>query len=259
MSNLHSDSTPAFSGAPGRSTLTAFFDSRSDAESAVERLKDAGIADVRLMPGYEADGDKAAVAGDDRGGFWAKLEGWLFPDEDRSVYAEGLRRGGFLISVEVDDATHGIAHDILDDQGSIDMDERADLWRAEGWNISKSNEAFAASRYDANRAREADEAERARQARAVQDDVFAAGGSKPAEEPAPSAARYSRRVDPDSPRVRSYDLDDEAPLDEELRDDILPTGHHRTVEESREQAEREMRQAQDIEGMRQEQTLPRGR
>ena len=39
----------------------------------------------------------------------------------------------------------------------------------------------------------------------------------------------------------------------------LQTGHHRTVEESAERAERELRQAQDVDGMRQEQTLPRGR
>ena len=258
MSNLRNDSAPAFSGGGGHSTLSAFFDSRDDAERAIDRLKNLDISNVRMMPGYEADGDKAGVAGDDRGGFWSKLEDWLFPDEDRSVYAEGLRRGGFLISVEVDDATYGIAHDILDDEGSIDMDERADLWRAEGWNTSKSNEAFATSQYDASRAREADEAERARQARAAQDDVFAADAAGVAG-PAMPAGHYTRRLDPNSPRVRAYDLDDEAPLDQELRDDIAPTGHHRTVEESQERAERELRQAQDIDGMRQDQTLPRGR
>ncbi|MBB3393219.1 hypothetical protein FHT82_006012 [Rhizobium sp. BK275] len=204
MSNLHNDSAPEFSGGEGRSTLTAFFDSRHDAESAIDRLKNLGITTVRMMPGYEADSDKAGVAGDDRGGFWSKLEDWLFPDEDRSVYAEGLRRGGFLISVEVDDATYGIAHDILDDEGSIDMDERADLWRAEGWDISKSNEALAASRY----------------------------------------------------KARAHE---EPLLDPELRDDILPTGHHRTVDESNEDAERELRQAQDIDAMKQGQTFPRGR
>jgi hypothetical protein len=67
-----------------------------------------------------------------RGGFWAALSGWFFPDDDRHLYAEGLRRGGFLISVEVDDATHDTAHDILDDEGSIDIDERADtsgVWK----------------------------------------------------------------------------------------------------------------------------------
>ena len=255
MSNPRNDSAPEFSGGEGRSTLTAFFDSRDDADRAIDRLKNLGITSVRIMPGYEADGDKAGVAGDDRGGFWSKLEDWLFPDEDRSVYAEGLRRGGFLISVEVDDATYGIAHDILDDEGCIDMDERADLWRAEGWNINKSNETLAASRYDASRAREADDAERARQASAVQDDVFAAGAAGPA---APTGGVTSR-LDPDAPGVRAYDLDDEAPLDQELRDDIMQTGHHRTVEESEERAERELRQAQDVDGMRQEQTLPRGR
>ena len=207
MSNLHNDGAPGFSGGGGHSTLTAFFDSRHDAESAIDRLKNLGITTVRMMPGYEADSDKAGVAGDDRGGFWSKLEDWLFPDEDRSVYAEGLRRGGFLISVEVDDATYGIAHDILDDEGSIDMDERADLWRAEGWDERKSNEALAASRY----------------------------------------------------KTRGYDLNEEPLLDPELRDDILPTGHHRTVDESNQEAERELRQAQDIDAMKQGQTIPRGR
>lgn len=252
MSNLHNDGAPEFSGGEGRSTLTAFFDSRDDAESAIDRLKNLGITEVRMMPGYEADGDKAGVAGDDRGGFWSKLEDWLFPDEDRSVYAEGLRRGGFLISVEVDDATYGIAHDILDDEGSIDMDERADLWRAEGWNISKSNEALAASRYGASPASTVDDARRARQARAAQDDIFAVDA-------AGTATSIGRRLDPDSSRMRAADLDDGVPLDEELRDDILPTGHHRTVEESKERAERELRQAQDIDGMKQDQTIPRGR
>jgi hypothetical protein len=251
MSNLYNDGAPEFSGGDGHSTLTAFFDSRNDAESAIDRLKNLGVTDIRMMPGYEADGDKAGVAGDDRGGFWSKLEDWLFPDEDRSVYAEGLRRGGFLVSVGVDDATYGIAHDILDDEGCIDMDERADLWRAEGWDISKSNEALAASRYDASRARD-DDAERARQASAVQDDIFAA-------DVAGVAQPIGRRGDPASPGARAEDLDEGAPLDQELRDDILPTGHHRTVEESKERAERELRQAQDVDGMRQDQTLPRGR
>ncbi|GAA3105919.1 hypothetical protein GCM10010520_58340 [Rhizobium viscosum] len=207
MSNLHNDGAPEFSGGGGSSTLTAFFDSRDDADNAIDRLKNLGITGVRMMPGYEADGNKAGVAGDDRGGFWSKLEDWLFPDEDRAVYAEGLRRGGFLISVEVDDATYGIAHDILDDEGCVDMDERADLWRAEGWNISKSNEALAASRY----------------------------------------------------KTRAYHLHEEPLLDPELRDDILPTGHHRTVDEANEDAERELRQAQDIDAMKQGQTFPRGR
>ncbi|NLR97052.1 YsnF/AvaK domain-containing protein [Rhizobium sp. P38BS-XIX] len=140
-------------------TLSAFFDSRSDAESAVSRLREAGVdeRDIRFMPGYEADSETANVASDDRRGFWAALGEWFFPDEDRATYAEGLRRGGFLVSVSnLSDALHETAHDILDDEGSIDIDERADLWRQEGWSTHRSTDGFATPAYDRNVAAEAD-------------------------------------------------------------------------------------------------------
>jgi stress response protein YsnF len=70
--------------------------------------------------------------------------------EHSGRHAEGLRRGGFLVSVEVDDASYETAHDILDDEGSIDIDERADTWRKEGWNAQGSNEALANTSYDCN-------------------------------------------------------------------------------------------------------------
>jgi len=113
------------------STLSALFDDRAEAESAIERLKAIGLPDdrIRFMPGDEA-GDARRP---EPGGWFGGLEDWLFPDEDRAAYAEGLRRGGYLVSVQVDDATYEMAHDILDSKGSIDMDERADLWRSEGW------------------------------------------------------------------------------------------------------------------------------
>ena len=55
------------------------------------------------------------------------------PDEDRYTYAEGLRRGGYLLSVNVTDAQYAKALDILDDEGTIDIDERTQMWRKEGW------------------------------------------------------------------------------------------------------------------------------
>jgi len=149
MTNPYNEDTANY-GSSGSSynTLSAFFDSRTEAESAVSRLKDAGIPDkdIRFMPGYEADADPTPVANDDRSGFWAILEDFFFPDEDRATYAEGLRRGGFLVSVSnLNDALYETAHDILDDEGSIDIDERADLWRSEGWDAERSSEAFSAS------------------------------------------------------------------------------------------------------------------
>jgi uncharacterized protein (TIGR02271 family) len=158
MANIYSGNATTAESSTGYSSLTAFFDSRSDAESAVRRLRDAGIPNdsIRMVPGYEAD-DSSSLAGDDRGGFWAKLEDFFFPDSDREVYSEGLRRGGILVSVtNISKDHYETAHDILDDEGSIDLDERADLWRSEGWGtagstgrVDISHEAASASREDA--------------------------------------------------------------------------------------------------------------
>ncbi|MBY5318666.1 MULTISPECIES: hypothetical protein [Rhizobium] len=148
MGSIYNDTNPAFSGSTGGSSLAAFFDSRSDAESAVSRLEDAGVpvARIRLMPGYEADAKNVGAMSDDRSGFFDALADFFFPDEDRAVYAEGLRRGGFLVQVnDIDDALYETVHDILDDEGSIDMDERADLWSLEDRQQGASNTGFAGS------------------------------------------------------------------------------------------------------------------
>ncbi|WP_245513168.1 hypothetical protein [Rhizobium sp. BK376] len=55
MTNLYNESAPAYSGGRAGSTLTAFFDSRGDAEQAIDRLTEAGVSQVRLMPRPEAN------------------------------------------------------------------------------------------------------------------------------------------------------------------------------------------------------------
>src|ERR687897_332532 len=49
------------------------------------------------------------------------------------VYEEGVRRGGTLVTVRADDAQVDRVVDILDDHGSVDIDERSRSWRSEGW------------------------------------------------------------------------------------------------------------------------------
>ncbi|MFN7023021.1 MAG: DUF2382 domain-containing protein [Pseudorhizobium sp.] len=131
----------------GSSTITAFFDSRSEADRAVERLAGAGIprTSVRIV----ADGNAATVATaspEEDKGFWASLADLFMPDEDRSVYAEGLRRGGFLVTVSgLASNQYDTALDILDDEGSIDIDERSRSWESEGWSRAASHESYATS------------------------------------------------------------------------------------------------------------------
>jgi hypothetical protein len=117
-------------------TITAFFDDRGAADRAVDKLIAAGFAReaVRLVPGGERDVDEGAQAGGldphpARVGFFNAIEDLLLPEGDRWAYAEGLRRGGFLVSVQCEDAEHDRALDILDAEGTIDLDEREPLWR----------------------------------------------------------------------------------------------------------------------------------
>ena len=129
--------------------ITAFFESRTDAEEAVSRLHAAGISrdSVRLVPGDERDTGTAMNSdtqslGDASVGFWDSLRDLFLPEEDRHTYAEGLRRGGYLLSVTATDAEHERVLDILDDEGTIDIDERAAAWRAEGWSGSSTSDAL---------------------------------------------------------------------------------------------------------------------
>lgn len=100
MTQTYNDATSSYVAGTATSTLTAFFDSRSEAEAATRRLEEAGVrsSGIRMVPGYEADGVVPAAT-ESRSGFWAALENFFFPYEDREVYSEGLRRGGFLVTV----------------------------------------------------------------------------------------------------------------------------------------------------------------
>jgi len=53
--------------------------------------------------------------------------------EDAHAYAEGINRGGTLVTVRTDETRAGAAADILDSEGTVDMDARASDWRSSGW------------------------------------------------------------------------------------------------------------------------------
>jgi uncharacterized protein (TIGR02271 family) len=122
-------------------TIIAHFDSRSDAEKAVEALAEAGIdrSAMRLMPEAEAtnsqrtDQRPSYDRGQDEGGLWSSLSNMFLPEEDRYTYAEGMSRGGTMLSINVEEAQVDRVADIVERYGAVDMDEREATWRSEGW------------------------------------------------------------------------------------------------------------------------------
>lgn len=114
--------------------VTAFFERREDADDAIARLAAAGIPrdDISLLEGSRSAGAQSASAREDEG-FWEKLKDFFMPDEDRHTYAEGLRRGGYLIGVPIDERQYQAVMVILDTEGAVDIDERSAAWREQGW------------------------------------------------------------------------------------------------------------------------------
>jgi len=124
-------------GTSGATSISALFDSRSDADAAIARLNQAGIASsqIRMEEGSAATGTTTTTGTvqEDKG-FWDKLGDYFFPDEDRYTYAEGLSRGGFLVTVTGLSMTeYDTVLDILDDEGTVNLAEREESWRSEGW------------------------------------------------------------------------------------------------------------------------------
>jgi uncharacterized protein (TIGR02271 family) len=137
--------------------IAAFFDSRSDADSAINELVSSGIprSSIRVMPetdegisgsgtgGMSGSGTQSRTGigeirsgydtRSDEKGFWASLGDLFLPDEDRYTYAEAMDRGSIMVSVTTDSARADRVEDILEQYGTVDIEERETSWRNEGW------------------------------------------------------------------------------------------------------------------------------
>jgi uncharacterized protein (TIGR02271 family) len=112
------------------------YDTKGAAESARDDLVALGVpsGDVTIR-GAEGGGPSAtstSAATEDKG-FWGGLADLFAPDEDRHAYAEGVRRGGYLLTARVPDGLEDQAVDALERHDPVDLDQRAESWRQEGW------------------------------------------------------------------------------------------------------------------------------
>lgn len=74
-----------------------------------------------------------AGAGAAAGGLLGSLVGSGVDEKDAHVYAEGVSRGGTLVTVRADTARMARAHEIMDGFGPVDSNLRATEYRADGW------------------------------------------------------------------------------------------------------------------------------
>ena len=111
-------------------TITGLFDNQADAQAVVDHLRaHDGIRTDRIS----IHGGTGAATGTEDRGFWASLRDLFIPDEDRYAYSEGIRRGGYVVSAEVDDGLVEHALDVFEEHGAVDLDAREAEWRSAGW------------------------------------------------------------------------------------------------------------------------------
>jgi uncharacterized protein (TIGR02271 family) len=135
MSDTYRSQGMSSTAATGGNSVAALFRTHEQAQRAVDSLVEEGFSRdrIRMVEGSSSFAGYSDTTTSADEGFWASLRDMFFPDEDRHVYAEGLRRGGYLVSVQTTPETHEQAVDILDDEGTIDLDESESAWRSQGW------------------------------------------------------------------------------------------------------------------------------
>ena len=123
-------------------TVTALYDSRQDAESAKQRL--ASAVDVEKVQIFDQQSTGSSSSGErssdsQEGGSW--LSRLFLSDDDRPAFAEGVRRGGFMLCAEIDsDEDADRIVDILEQTSPVDLNERQESWRSEGWQGSSASQ-----------------------------------------------------------------------------------------------------------------------
>lgn len=79
----------------------------------------------------------AVAAGAAVGGIAGGVVGWMtdrgVSDDDAHLYAEGLRRGGTLITAHVPEGDVEKTTQLFKARGAVDIEKRGAAWRAEGW------------------------------------------------------------------------------------------------------------------------------
>jgi len=90
-----------------------------------------GIGPV-VAAGWLASTAAGVVAGGAAGGIIGALTQAGVSKEDAHVYAEGVRRGGTLVTARVPDGQRARAEAIMD-QAAVNIRERELAWRDTGW------------------------------------------------------------------------------------------------------------------------------
>jgi hypothetical protein len=123
-------------GAAGGATLGGIVGGATGLMAGLGMLAIPGVGPV-VAAGWlvatAAGAAGGAVLGAAGGGLIGAMVGNGVPEEDANVYAEGVRRGGTLVTVRADDRLAARAESILQEYRRVDPVARGQLYRESGW------------------------------------------------------------------------------------------------------------------------------
>lgn len=106
----------------------ALFDQLENARGACNLLQSQGFdrSSIHLISNAQDRGVSARE-------IYHTLTGHGVPTTDAGIYAEGVQRGGSLVYLRTEDDRAEEAAEIMARFSFVDIDERSELWRREGW------------------------------------------------------------------------------------------------------------------------------
>ncbi|HEY8382881.1 MAG TPA: YsnF/AvaK domain-containing protein [Microvirga sp.] len=128
----HHGDTHADDGAGTGATLGTVVGGGAGLLAGLGMLAIPGLGPV-VAAGWLVSTLVGAGAGAAVGGLAGSLIGAGVSEEDAHAYAEGVNRGGALVTVRATEDHVDRIIDILDDEGTVDVDKQQESWRSEGW------------------------------------------------------------------------------------------------------------------------------
>jgi uncharacterized protein (TIGR02271 family) len=123
-------------------TVVAVYDNYADAQRAVQALVADGFprSNVNLNPESDSSAPARTTSAADEsqesgiGGFFRSLFGTDEHREHHDVYAESVRRGSYVLTVDAESEEQADrASEIMGRFNPIDIDERSTHWKKQGW------------------------------------------------------------------------------------------------------------------------------
>jgi len=120
-------------------TVVGAYDDYSTAQQVIQALESDGFSRARIQLQPESDQSVSASGQSQEssggiGSFFRSLFGMDEHKEHHDVYAESVRRGHYVVTVDAQDDDEAYrASEILSRFNPVDLDERSRLWRQQGW------------------------------------------------------------------------------------------------------------------------------